>query len=97
MIATLEPNAYLKKHNPRGKKPRKGPSAKVRNFIQEQVDSGGKDIEGVRQLLREKCKTDLWYLSYHVLGFPDVDTTLHVDMCARNADAIRLVAQREWQ
>ena len=52
--------------------------------ILEQVATGTASeefLEEARQAIRERCKEDLWFLCYHVLGYKDIDTELHHDMC----------------
>ena len=41
------------------------------------------DIEGVRLMLREKCKEDFWFFQCKVYGNKDTVTPLHMDMCER--------------
>lgn len=61
-------------------------SKKVRKYLQRHTTLGegrGEEfIEEIRQLLRTRCKEDLWYLCYGVLGFKDTNTPLHKEMCA---------------
>jgi predicted phage terminase large subunit-like protein len=40
-------------------------------------------LEEIRQLLRQRARSDLWFLCYSVLDFPDVNTKLHREMCFR--------------
>ncbi|RMF65371.1 MAG: hypothetical protein D6746_00545 [Bacteroidetes bacterium] len=44
-------------------------------------EQGEQFIEGARQAIRERCKRDLWFLCYYVLGYKDINTPLHHDMC----------------
>lgn len=58
------------------------PSQKVLDWLKERGQDH-QDIEAVRQLLRQRCKADLWFLCYHVLEMEDINTELHMDMCER--------------
>lgn len=71
---------------------RKTPKAnkQILDFVSAQLKSGGQDLEGAREVLRRKCKEDLWFLCYHVLGMPDICNELHLDMCER------WEARRHW-
>ena len=65
---------------------RRAPSAsrRIRRFVSEQLRGrGGNDLENARMVLRERCRRDLWFLCYHILDMPDIDTPLHQDMCQR--------------
>lgn len=64
----------------------KKPDPKILSFVQDVVSGRSYDLanlEQARQLLRAKCKKDLWFFSYHGLEFRDIDTDLHHDMCNR--------------
>ena len=61
-------------------------SKRVRKYLQRHIALGeGKGtafIEEIRQILRQRCREDLWYLCYAVLNFRDMNTALHKEMCA---------------
>lgn len=40
-------------------------------------------IEELRLSLRKRAKEDFWWFCRYVIGYPDIDTELHHDMCAR--------------
>lgn len=61
-------------------------SERVIQFIEEEMQmspSGGKRLEYVRQLCREKAKNDLWFFGKYGCGFADIDTPLHHDMATK--------------
>ena len=56
----------------------------VSRLIQETLtdsEQGPEVIEQARQVLREKCKADLWFLCYHVLDYKDIDNKFHRKLC----------------
>lgn len=58
----------------------------VLNLVEEIMDrpvEGEAFLEQVRQELRERCKTDLWFLAYFGLHYRDIDNPLHHEMCYR--------------
>jgi len=54
----------------------------VQGFLANIGQNSG-DLEGVRLLLREKCKSDFWFFQYHVYGNKDTANALHMGMCQR--------------
>lgn len=63
---------------------KKGVSAEVLDFVNDVLDKPGTGdafLEEARQQLRTVCKADIWFLAYHVLGYKDIDTDLHHEMC----------------
>ena len=41
------------------------------------------DLNDLRIRLRRKAQADLWFFCFHVCGFEDIATKLHVNMCER--------------
>ena len=60
-------------------------SKKIREFLELSVQgaSDPEKLEALRQILRQRCKKDLWFFAYHVLEFHDLDDRLHHDMARR--------------
>lgn len=69
--------------NLRLKKPKA--SEKIKAWVTDRlkVDANYSDIETCRQMLRGRCKEDLWFLCYHVVEYEDICTPLHFNMCER--------------
>lgn len=57
--------------------------SKIRQFLLniDKNPDGDKTLEYVRQTVRQRCKNDLWFFNHYVIGFKDIDTELHHDMC----------------
>ena len=77
MQATIESSKRKRRKLPNNKR--------IRDFLRECVGGtgDGESLEALRQLLRERCKKDLWFFGYHVLEFHDLDDELHKDMAMR--------------
>lgn len=60
-------------------------SDKIDSFLRDIGKSPDKSrmLEHIRQIIREKAKSDLWFLAYHILEFRDIDTELHHDMTTK--------------
>lgn len=58
---------------------------KVRSFLVNinQASDSDEKLEEIRQLVRQRCKNDLWFFCYHSLEFADINNPLHKDMCRR--------------
>lgn len=54
----------------------------VKAFLQT-IGENGKDLEGVRIALRERCKKDFWFFQCRVYGNADTMNQLHLEMCER--------------
>lgn len=58
----------------------------VRRLLDEEIGNpktGKAFIEGYRDAFRERCLNDPWFLFFHVLGYKDIDNSLHRDMVTR--------------
>lgn len=62
----------------------KTPSPEVLEFVHGVINAPGSGeafMEQARQNIRQRCRDNLWFLSYHVLGYTDIDNKLHREMC----------------
>ena len=55
---------------------------KVKEFLQSVGINSGEG-EAVRQLLRERAKSDFWFFQHHVVGNKDTLNPLHLDLCEK--------------
>lgn len=58
-------------------------NSRIRRFVRDQLSGACENMEEARLVLRERCKQDLWFLCFHILDMPDIDNSLHHNMCER--------------
>lgn len=85
MTLTIEAPPGEEIESPVVKKIQRAPmgKGKIQRWVREQLRHGTQDLDQARLILRERCKTDLWFLCFHVLDMPDIDNELHHGMCER--------------